>query len=1054
VSAKKPPLSPQRWARFRRLLAYYLDCVQEDRQQEICFARDGRRTDHVFLALHKDWSLLEGSDAERPFPMAAAPLLSRTRLRGETAQLFYGYPVLASWEPAEDGGRPACFLLPLFTQPVDFAARAFQRDGGLPLTLRPDWPRVNREGFGRLFGSTAEQDEVLEQLGLLDVSPDSPPVRISDAVRALARLDFSLPLLEPLDPERLVTSAYAKDGETGVLNRAVLFAAEPSRYTAGLERELREVAKLSDAVLERTALAQFFCEAFAPPPAPEKPRAIVEVSYLNGGQRRACEASLNAPLTVVTGPPGTGKSQVVLNVLANAFLQGASAVFSSRNHKAVQVVEERLDRLTAAPIIFRLGSQGDLASRLGQVLARLLSFGGSPSAAKRRTALEGAYALAVAGRSAAAKRIGEVLQARNQADQLDRALEPWRRKLSAEQWRAVECSATSPDSGALKKAVRLISLHAPGSGTRRRGLLSAIRRPFDLLNAARTLETAYAAFPVLGPVPAPTADGTYLDAWLARAMRAVELANAQASLRKYTAALDALSKLDAIDEIAFELDGHRAEAARLGAEILELHRADLGGGLGPHDRTVVAELLAITRNLAALDPGSREAWRLRKQVQERLPRVTRFLPTWAVTSLSAPGALPFEAGLFDLAVIDEASQCDIPSAIPLLYRSRRAVVIGDPQQLRHVTTLPPPRANALATTHGLTGAADQPFTFVANSLYDLAAASAGAAVFALEDHYRSHADIVGFSNAHWYGKELRIVTDYCGLVTPVGESPGIVWTQVESHVLRPGGGGALAPEEAARVVEEVTSLLERKGFNGSVGVVSPFRAQANRIREALAQRLAPEMIQRVELVANTAHGLQGDERDVVFFSPCMGAPMPPGARKFLAKTANLFNVAVTRARAQLRVVGDLGACEACGIPHVESFARHYRALQSRPPPTDDAIGIFEKPLEEALRAAGVIAIPQYAFGRYRLDLAVVEGEVRLAIEVDGEHFHKDLSGERCWEDLNRDYYLTKRGWRVLRFWAVEVRDRLPGCVERVTRTLEAMRCRPQAISSNVKANSR
>jgi very-short-patch-repair endonuclease len=111
-------------------------------------------------------------------------------------------------------------------------------------------------------------------------------------------------------------------------------------------------------------------------------------------------------------------------------------------------------------------------------------------------------------------------------------------------------------------------------------------------------------------------------------------------------------------------------------------------------------------------------------------------------------------------------------------------------------------------------------------------------------------------------------------------------------------------------------------------------------------------------------------------------------------------------------------------------------------------------LEEALRAAGVIAIPQYAFGRYRLDLAVVEGEVRLAIEVDGEHFHKDLSGERCWEDLNRDYYLTKRGWRVLRFWAVEVRDRLPGCVERVTRTLEAMRCRPQAISSNVKANSR
>ncbi len=79
----------------------------------------------------------------------------------------------------------------------------------------------------------------------------------------------------------------------------------------------------------------------------------------------------------------------------------------------------------------------------------------------------------------------------------------------------------------------------------------------------------------------------------------------------------------------------------------------------------------------------------------------------------------------------------------------------------------------------------------------------------------------------------------------------------------------------------------------------------------------------------------------------------------------------------------------------------------------------------------MIAIPQYVFGRYRLDLAVVDGDLRIDVEVDGEHFHKDLSGERCWEDLNRDQYLTQRGWIVLRFWAVEVRDRLEACVQRV-----------------------
>src|ERR1039457_3452737 len=52
------------------------------------------------------------------------------------------------------------------------------------------------------------------------------------------------------------------------------------------------------------------------------------------------------------------------------------------------------------------------------------------------------------------------------------------------------------------------------------------------------------------------------------------------------------------------------------------------------------------------------------------PEVTKILPCWAVTSLSARGRLPFEPGFFDLVVIDEASQCDIASALPLLFRAK------------------------------------------------------------------------------------------------------------------------------------------------------------------------------------------------------------------------------------------------------------------------------------------------------------------------------------------------------------------------------------------------
>ena len=67
-----------------------------------------------------------------------------------------------------------------------------------------------------------------------------------------------------------------------------------------------------------------------------------------------------------------------------------------------------------------------------------------------------------------------------------------------------------------------------------------------------------------------------------------------------------------------------------------------------------------------------------------------------------------ENALFDLVVIDEASQCDIASALPLLYRAKRAVILGDPNQLKHISTIDKPRAQELEAQFGLTAAADQP----------------------------------------------------------------------------------------------------------------------------------------------------------------------------------------------------------------------------------------------------------------------------------------------------------------------------------------------------------
>ena len=63
------------------------------------------------------------------------------------------------------------------------------------------------------------------------------------------------------------------------------------------------------------------------------------------------------------------------------------------------------------------------------------------------------------------------------------------------------------------------------------------------------------------------------------------------------------------------------------------------------------------------------------------------LPVSAITSLSARRRLPFKEAVYDLLIIDEASQCDIASMVPLMMRAKRIAVIGDKQQLSHICLL-------------------------------------------------------------------------------------------------------------------------------------------------------------------------------------------------------------------------------------------------------------------------------------------------------------------------------------------------------------------------------
>ena len=151
-------------------------------------------------------------------------------------------------------------------------------------------------------------------------------------------------------------------------------------------------------------------------------------------------------------------------------------------------------------------------------------------------------------------------------------------------------------------------------------------------------------------------------------------------------------------------------------------------------------------------------------------------------------------------MVDEATQCDLASPLPALHRARRAVVTGDPRQLRHVSFLSEARILQLAERHGISPDELDAVHYRRRSLLDLVTerAASQAQVVLLDEHFRSQPRIIAFSNREFYGDRLKVMTQRPETV----RHPSLELRRVPGH-RDPRGVNEV---EADRLVEEVGGL--------------------------------------------------------------------------------------------------------------------------------------------------------------------------------------------------------------------------------------------------------
>ena len=1023
-------------SRWQKLLKYYGSCISAENTGESSLYSSKEGTEFLQVpAMEQEWvaSSKENLEFEGPNEKIQAfingPHWSRSPL-----SYFYGFPCRV--KHIEQSRRQ--IIQPILIFGIDPVQT---ETGGYAFVLQSDRPRINFDFLTDkgLLTSIEQRKSIAEAvLGLWD-DEKSRGQNLKVIVNTLAEL-LPQELLFPKDILSGMTIEL-KEGNTaegGIFPLGVVFRSADSKYTGGLEQELgalRDTATPNDVwrvILDRNAEVK-----------EQNGKRLLEITELNDEQRGAVKSAFNNTITVITGPPGTGKSQIVLNIIANALLHNESVLFGSKNHKAVDVVVERLSRLQSKPVILKYGKkerESEFAEELLSTIERSLSYN-SQSLEREIEECKKALDRVRSDEKEAQQSLCHILDRRNRISRLDAELESIRAELpSSISHNLNSCQRVNvkPEFYNMLVALGLLVKEIDEGPS----FISRVLSLFGFTLKKRVLETAEY---LLALVPV---DGVTLSLHAVHNCR--EFLTICRALKKW---IDNQSELLGIvqenenearvDVLRERITKSRDRAIDISIRYVDTLMKRRLKSLDPQERRDIADYVSIVRRLESDVTGGELAEKLRNGRDRMFKSVVRAFPARAVTNLSVRHALPLSAGVIDVVVIDEASQCDIASALPLLYRAKRAVIVGDPKQLTHISLLHRADDQQLQQQIGLTSTDDQRFLYSINSLFELlrSVVGTGARFFNLLEHYRSRAEIIGFSNKKFYGGKLSVWTDYRRLCGSGHPSP-LVWHDVVGASIRPSAGSLYNLDEAEAIVTLIQEIIGRTSahdgdYSVSLGVVTPFRAQANEIRDLIEKKIDATQLRKLDFLVDTAHKYQGDERDIMIFSPVVSGKAEQPSRRFLAKTVNLFNVAITRARAELHIVGNRLACAQSGIPHLSEFVQYVKELESETEGENG--GKFESPwekvLHDALAQKGIRTVSQYQLYQYRLDLAVVDS--KIDIEIDGEMWHRDIDGGRLSSDLKRDQHLIIHGWQVIRFWVYQLKNDLDRCVREIKEMRES-----------------
>lgn len=1019
---------------IKKLSQYLHDCVREEVKSSTFRNLKGDK-DNKWIFLKGEEQLF--STGAEFIPLEGSnPKLTELMIQSDLGQkdkyLIYGYLFLVG--KSSKSKRQNEFLTPLLYMPCKLERN------GVNINCFPldEVLSLNTGALAALMRKNDDEDEVdLLLEGILDVVPDLPITQ--------EKLDIFLTTLKSLVPEiEIATNVddYKEDDNVSkskdfykekidgenvediieeeeteqakqkvklekiavTPQSAIILTKRPS-VTAGVLHELTQIAEKPSGIYRETALS-IINEEYSQSKeksVPMKDMNKITDFYpitplsLSDSQLQVVKNIDNSKFVAVQGPPGTGKSQTIVNLVAHLVANGKTVLVASRMDKAVDVVAERLNDLGASHMALRAGRlnyQRQLSEELNNLLAQ-----------NNSDLDDDIEDILLVDTKDMKDHLDMLKNMENKSETIIKLEKNWHDKLEEVEEQEKILGKKEYIKKTLKKGeIDMVAgiIKVLEHNMEKAGFISKIANFTSLgqLKKILNLKDFDVNYETIGKLK-----------------QELEFANMEWSLRKIEADIQKTGNLHMLAE---QIRTMKRKQKSLATNILKNKR-----------REALKELLRDENKRRRLKVHAKSLVANRKRLQTNILEEEDFrplleaFPCWCVTTYAVSDSLPLKPGMFDVAIIDEASQCDIASCFPILFRAKRAVIVGDDKQLPHLSFLEKAKEQSFLSQYGIPDKYQLMWRFRTNSMFDLADYYSMNSVM-LDEHFRSLPPIINFSNHEFYNDRIRVMRKDKPDEN-VLELVEVVDGKVDFDATRN------LPEIEALVkrLHEIIIEDERKNPDNpvTVGIISPFRAQVEQLKVSVSKVLSDYMIKKHQIEIGTAHTFQGDERDIMMISWAVADNSYTQSLMFMQK-ANLFNVTITRGRNKVINFVSRNPRELPDghfrnyVSYMQNYQDKKQALLSGEIDENIYKNSFEREVAEKIRELDHRVVAGTDIAGLSADLLVDD---KFVIEIDGV----DDKTKSHISNMKKQAIIERSGFKVKRITFREWQYSPKACLDRV-----------------------